>query len=69
MASPWPRVLAGVLAALGAAVVAIAARDPKAALQEDLKDLDIVGDWNYDSIDAAFARAAREKKPVCIVFR
>jgi hypothetical protein len=41
----------------------------KAELQEDLKDRTIVGDWNYDDIDGAFARAAREKKPVCIVFR
>lgn len=41
----------------------------KAALQKDLRDGEIVGDWNYDDIDGAFARAAREKKPVCIVFR
>ncbi len=41
----------------------------KAELQEDLKDGAIVGDWNYDDIDGAFARAARERKPVCIVFR
>jgi hypothetical protein len=41
----------------------------KVELQKDLKDGWIVGNWNYDDIDGAFARAAREKKPVCIVFR
>lgn len=41
----------------------------KVELQKDLRDGAIVGDWNYDDIDGAFARAARDKKPVCIVFR
>ena len=44
-------------------------KDTKAELQKDLRDEGIVGDWNYDDIDGAFARAVREKKPVCIVFR
>lgn len=41
----------------------------KVELQGDLKDKGIKGDWNYDDIDGAFARAVRDKKPVCIVFR
>jgi hypothetical protein len=59
-------------AALLAAVAGIGlagGKADKAELQDDLKDKGIVGDWNYDDIEGAFARAAREKKPVCIVFR
>jgi len=53
--------------ALGVAVAA--GKDTKADLQKDLNDFGIVGDWNYDDIDAAFLRAVRERKPVCVVFR
>jgi hypothetical protein len=58
-----------------AALVAVAGlglaggKADKVELQKDLKDGAIKGDWNYDDIDGAFARAAREGKPVCIVFR
>ena len=64
-----PRLLLAALLTTGVAAGMAAAKGPKDDLQKDLKDGDIVGDWNYDDIDGAFARAAREKKPVCIVFR
>jgi hypothetical protein len=60
------------LAALVVASVAggiALARETKTELQRDLRDEQIVGDWIYDDVDAGFARAAKEKKPVCVVFR
>jgi hypothetical protein len=69
MGNAWPRLLAAAAIAGGAAVALAGGKADKAELQRDLKDSGIVGDWNYDDIDGAFARAAREKKPVCIVFR
>jgi hypothetical protein len=45
------------------------ARETKPELQRDLRDEQIVGDWIYDDIDAGFARAAKDKRPLCIVFR
>jgi hypothetical protein len=57
-------------AVLGSAAAVVLAGGPtKAELQEALDDKDLVGDWIYDDIDAAFARAAKEKRPVCVVFR
>ncbi len=53
----------------GAGVGLAGGKADKIELQKDLKDGSIVGEWNYDDIDGAFARAGREKKPVCIVFR
>lgn len=44
-------------------------REKKEQLQRDLRDTDIWDGWIYDDIDAGFARAAKEKKPVMIVFR
>lgn len=55
-------------AALIAASVALG-KDAKSELQKAMRDEALVGDWIYDDIDAGFARAVREKKPVCIVFR
>jgi len=69
MLPSWARVAAAGLLAAGAASVLGLVKDTKAELQKDLRDESIVGDWNYDDIDGAFARAVREKKPVCIVFR
>jgi hypothetical protein len=69
MMPAWARVAAAGLLAAGAASALGLVKDTKAELQKDLKDDAIVGDWNYDDIDGAFVRAAREKKPVCIVFR
>jgi len=69
MVSTGARLVAAAVIAAGAAAGLGLARDTKAELQKDLRDTDIVGEWNYDDIDGAFLRAAREKKPVCIVFR
>ena len=70
MLPEWARVAAAaVLVAAAAASLPGLAKDPKEELRKDLKDEGLVGDWNYDDIDGAFARAAREKKPVCVVFR
>lgn len=69
MGSAWPRLLAAAVIAAGGAAAVAGGKADKVELQKDLKDQGIVGDWNYDDIDGAFARAAREKKPVCVVFR
>ena len=69
MPSPWTRIVAAVLVAAAAASGLGLLKDTKEELRKDLKDDGLVGDWNYDDIDGAFARAVREKKPVCIVFR
>ena len=45
------------------------AKMTKAELQEAMNDNQIVGDWNYDDIDGALRRAAKEDKPVLVVFR
>ena len=69
MSGIWLRVSAAAALAVGTAVALAGGKADKAELQKDLRDGSIVGDWNYDDIDGAFVRAAREKKPVCIVFR
>ncbi len=69
MAVIFTRVSAAAVLALGAVAAVAGGKADKAELQKDLNDLAIVGDWNYDDIDGAFLRAAREKKPVCVVFR
>lgn len=58
---------AAVVSALAAGLAV--AKDSKSELKAALRDDAVVGDWIYDDIDAGFARAAREKKPVCVVFR
>jgi hypothetical protein len=63
------RLLVVALAAVAAAGGYALARETKSELQRDLRDEQIVGDWIYDDIDAGFARAAKDKRPVCIVFR
>ncbi|MCG3135532.1 MAG: hypothetical protein HMLKMBBP_03231 [Planctomycetes bacterium] len=55
-------------ASLGAAG-AETVKEKKEQLQKDLRDTGVSDGWIYDDIDAGFARAAKEKKPVCIVFR
>ena len=69
MAGPWTRVGAAVLVAVAAAAALAPGRDDKEDLRRALRDDGLVGDWIYDDIDAGFARAVRERKPVCIVFR
>lgn len=66
--SPVRAALLGVLASAVVAAVALGG-ESKGDLQKALDDGAIVGEWNYDDIGAGFARAVREKKPVCIVFR
>jgi hypothetical protein len=61
-------VLSAALVTAVAATLAVA-KETKSELKAALRDDQIVGDWIYDDIDAGFARAAREKKPVCVVFR
>ncbi len=61
-------VLAAVLVTAVVATLAVA-KESKSELKAALRDDQVVGDWIYDDIDAGFARAAREKKPVCVVFR
>lgn len=69
MLPSWARVAAAGLVAGAAAAGLGLVKDTKEELRRDLRDDGLVGDWNYDDIDGAFARAAREKKPVCVVFR
>ena len=67
MAATRSVVLAVALAAL--ATAAALARESKSDLQKDLNDASIVGDWIYDDVDAGFAKAAKDHRPVCVVFR
>ena len=70
MGAVGTRILAaGLLAAGAASLLAPGVKEDKENLQKALRDTSLVGDWTYDDIDGAFARALREKKPVCIVFR
>ena len=69
MAPALLRVAAAALVAAGAVTALGPFKDTKEELRKELRDEGLVGDWNYDDIDGAFLRAAREKKPVCIVFR
>lgn len=70
MTGPGARVASAVLvAAAAAAALAAGGKADKADLKKALGDNALVGDWIYDDIDAGFARALKEKKPVCIVFR
>ena len=62
------RRLAAVLAVSALAAIA-AGKESKSDLQRDLNDDSLVGNWIYDDLDAGFARAAKERKPVCVVFR
>ena len=68
MASCARRCLVPVLAVLCAAGLA-SGKNTKQELQRDLNDTSLVGDWNYDDIDAGFAKAAKSRRPVCVVFR
>ena len=66
------RTAGGVAAALLASGIAgglALAKETKSELQKDLRDDQLVGNWNYDDITTGFARAAKEKRPICIVFR
>ncbi len=77
MESTGRRLAAAAMVALGAAALAgrgavttvAAAKDSKADLQKALRDEGISPRWIYDDIEAGFARAAKEGKPLCIVFR
>lgn len=53
----------------GALPDAALAKDSKADLQKALKDEGIHSRWIYDDIEAGFVRAAKEGKPLCVVFR
>jgi hypothetical protein len=41
----------------------------KEELRKALKDLDLVGEWIYDDLDAGLAKARASGKPVLAVFR
>jgi len=69
MAGPWARVGTAVLLAAAAASSLAPAGNDKDDLRRALKDDGLVGDWIYDDIDAGFVRAAKEKRPLCVVFR
>jgi len=62
------RTIVGAAAVLVAGGLALA-RESKSELKQDLRDNEVVGNWIYDDIDAGFAQAVREKKPLCVVFR
>ena len=72
MSGKRSRLCAAGLVALGAAFVALGiawAKDKKAQLQKDLDDFTLDGDWTYDDIARGLRRAAKEDKPVLVVFR
>ena len=39
------------------------------ALRKKLKDIDLVGRWIYDDVQAGFAEAKKTRKPLLVVFR
>jgi hypothetical protein len=39
------------------------------ALRKTLKDVDLVGRWIYDDIQAGYAEARKSGKPLLVVFR
>jgi hypothetical protein len=61
------------VAALAATLATTALRAEEKSSHEDLrrslKDLDLVGSWIYDDIDAGFAEARKSGKPLLVVFR
>ncbi len=62
------RALAGFAAVVVAAGLAVGA-ESKSDLQRALRDESISPGWIYDDIDAGFAKAAKDKRPLCVVFR
>ena len=44
-------------------------QDGNEELRKQLKDVDLVGRWIYDDVDAGFTEAKRTGKPLLIVFR
>jgi hypothetical protein len=77
MGAAGTRLAAAVAVAMGAAWLAgrspvaevASGLDSKEDIQKGLNDFNLVGNWIYDDIQAGFARAARESKPLCVVFR
>ena len=59
-------VLLGIAAVL--ALPAVPAGD-KEKLRQALKDNDLVGTWIYDDLDAGYAEAGRDGKPLLVVIR
>lgn len=55
-------------AALGVYSVMAFAQDAQAK-KATLKDIDVVGSWVYDDINAGYALAKKESKPMLVVFR
>lgn len=51
------------------AALAPGSQDGPQRLRERLNDLDPVGTWFYDDIDAATAEAKRSGRPMMVVFR
>ena len=51
------------------ASAASAQDEEKRRLKERLNDIDPVGSWYYDDIDAAYAEARDTGKPLMVVFR
>ena len=45
------------------------AGDNNEALRKTLKDVDLVGEWIYDDVEAGFAKAKQNGKPMLVVIR
>lgn len=43
--------------------------DNNEGLRQTLKDVDLVGEWIYDDVDAGFAKAKQSGKPLLVVIR
>ncbi len=55
---------------LAALLAAAPGQDPqKEKLKQGLKDTEVRGDWIYDDVDAGFAAAGKNGKPLMFVFR
>jgi serine protease Do len=55
--------------ALLAAATLVHAQDNKEAIKKPLNDVDLVGNWIYDDLPAAYAEAKKTGKPLLVVFR
>lgn len=64
-----PRAAAAVGALALACALPLSAQGGKQDLREKLSDLELVGAWIYDDIDAGFAQARQTGKPALVVFR
>jgi hypothetical protein len=63
------RLAAAAAVSIAAAGAPSACADDPRALKDALRDVDPLGEWVYNDVDAAFAAARASGKPLLAVFR